>query len=194
MPSLLKVHLSPAQKRALIRQQKRTRSAQLVKRITAILMANAGVATRQILESLSITRATLTNWKHRWLRRQSLEDQQHPGRPPRANASYVRRLVQTALQDPRELGYAFSRWTAPRLAEYLLEQTGLRLTPKWVNELLRTHGIVWGKTKPFLGNLCDPAEFERAKHRLRRLKKGLSTRMPMTSSGSPMASALTSCP
>lgn len=91
-------------------------------------------------------------------------------------------------KDPRTLGFAFSRWTAPRLAEYLREQTGILVTAQWLAELLRTQGYVWRRTKRTLRNLQDPAAVKRAARRIRRLKRGLWTQTPTSSSGSATAS------
>src|SRR5438477_452554 len=147
MPKILEIRLSPAKRFWLKRLQKRTKSARLSRRIAALLLLDAGARVSQILKSLSISRWTLRHWKQRWLKHGTagLRDQEHSGRPPRAKASYIARMMRAVRQDPRKLGYAFTRWTAPRLAAYLREATGVRLTDAWVTELLRMHGWVWRK-------------------------------------------------
>src|SRR5690349_18822627 len=87
-----------------------------------------------------------------------LQDAPRSGRPPRADDEYVRLLMQTAGSDPRKMGYAFSRWTAPRLATYLAQKTGVKLSVDRVQRLLRIHKFVWGKSKPTTSNLPDPVE------------------------------------
>jgi transposase len=129
----------------------------------------------QIAQGFTVTSATLINWKHRWLKRRhfGLADAPRSGRPSKADARYVKELLRVVRRDPRELRYAFTRWTAPRLAQYLGEETGVWLTPQWITELLRTHGIVWRKTKRTIRNLQKRAATERARKALQRLKKGL---------------------
>lgn len=95
-------------------------------------------------------------WRHSGL--EGLKDAPRPGRPPRADAAYIHLLVSAAQKDPRQLGFAFTRWTAPRLAEYLRRQTGVELSADWVGELLRTHGFVWRRAKRTTRHLANRRE------------------------------------
>jgi transposase len=67
----------------------------------------------------------------------------------------MRKVVCT---DPRKLGYCFAHWTAPRLAAYLQEQTGVTLCDDWVRRLLKRQGFVWRKTKLTIRNLQNARE------------------------------------
>jgi transposase len=196
MPALIRIRLSLSEKQGLIQQQARMQSSRFIKRACALLLLDAGTPTDKVLKALAISRRTLVNWKNRWLkgRRRNLEDKKHTGRPPKASGSYVAKMIRAVGQDPRSFGYVFTRWTAPRLVAYLYHATGIRLTAEWLNELLRMHGLFWRKTKRTLRNLQNPAEIERAKRQLRRLKRGRSTRAPIMNFGSAMASASTCCP
>jgi len=174
MPAVLDCRLSAPERRSLVRLQSRSQHPRLVKRVTALLLLEAGKPTCEILDTLGISRRTLVNWKQRWLRRRhfGLEDGKHTGRRPRATPAYIKKMVTAVEQDPREYKYAFTRWTAPRLAEYLFESTDIRLTPQWVTELLRIHGFVWRRTKRTIRNLQKPSTRERARRALKRLKRG----------------------
>lgn len=196
MPVAVRIRLSTSEKRALLAQRHRAKSRRVVDRITAILMVAAGMAIGDIVHALGITRRTLTNWRQRWLRRKhfGFEDAPRSGRPPEVTARYVRELVRVVQRDPRECGYAFTRWTAPRLAEYLFQLTGVRVGAEWVSDLLRMHGFVWRKTKRTIRNLQNRAATKRARKALRRLKKGLSIRTRTTSCGLPTVYASSSCP
>jgi len=196
MSSPLIVRLTRFQRKFLKRQRRRARSNRARDRITAMLLLAAGVPMLKILESLSITRTTLLRWKHRWLKRRlfGFEDAERSGRPPKATSRYVQAMLRLVPRDPREFGYVFTRWTAPRLAQYLGETTGIWLTPAWVSELLRQHGIVWRKTKRTIRNLQNRAAKKRAQKALRRLKKGLCDPEPITNSGSPTGSGSTCFP
>lgn len=196
MPVRIEIRLTPSERRMLRRRRRTSKSAKVRDRITGVLMLAAGLRVGDILEALSISRATLANWRKRWLTRRGfgLDDAPRPGRPPQANAQYIAAMVSAVRKDPRDLGYAFTRWTAPRLSAYLGEATGVRLTPHWVTELLRLHGFVWRKTKRTIRNLQNPRATRRAQRALRRLKKGLSIPRPIMSSGLRMASDSSSCP
>jgi len=186
MPTAVEIRFTTSDKAALKRQLGTACSRRVRDRIVALLMLAAQVPLKKIVQGLSITRATLVNWKHRWLERRhfGLADAPRAGRPPEADAVYVRDLVRVVLRDPRDFGYAFTRWTAPRLAEYMGEQTDVWLTPEWISELLRMHGIVWRKTKRTIRNLQNRTATKRTQKALRRLKKGLWSRRPITNSGS----------
>ena len=45
-------------------------------------------------------------------------------------------LLKTAEKEPEELGYEFGRWTAKRLATYLEEITGIKLSSSQVTRIL----------------------------------------------------------
>ena len=155
-------------------------------RATALLMSARGVGGEEIAATLGVTRRTVTNIRARWaeLGLAGLSDRPRAGRPPRAGKAYRAALRRTVRRDPRKLGYAFTRWTAPRLAAHLARQMGVPLTAKRVAALLREEGFVWRRTKRTLRNLQDPVEVERTRRLLARLKRGPSRRAPGSSCGS----------
>ena len=59
------------------------------------------------------------------------------GSPPKVTPEYRERLLHVARCRPRGLGLPFSLWTGARLADYLAELTGLRLSVSSVYRLLR---------------------------------------------------------
>lgn len=164
-------------------------------RATALLMLAAGRPPSEVAEIFRISRNTVTNWKWRWLRSgpTSILDRPRPGRPPQAGRSYLRKLLKAVRKDPRTLGYAFARWTAPRLAEYMARKTGVALSPEWVGDLLAMHGFVWRRTKRTIRNLPSRGAVRRARRALRRLKKGLSSPAWSTNSSSGTGFGSTSC-
>jgi transposase len=154
-------------------------------RATQLLMSSAGDSSARIAEVLGITDRTVQNTRRRWRRESfnSLADAPRSGRPPTATREYLKMLCSRAQKNPMDLGFAFGRWTCPRLAEYLKQETGIDITPGWVGELLRAHGFVWRKSKLTIRNLQDPVAKASALKRLRRLKKGLCAPAPTMSSG-----------
>lgn len=167
------------------REKRATRTRALV-----VLMSHAGQSGQQIADLLGITRRTVSNTRRRWRERglEGLAAVPSPGRPPLADAAYVRRLLRVVERDPRTLGYAFARWTAPRLAAYLAEETGTAISGTWVGEILKAHGYVWRRTKRTTRNLHDPAAVSRARRRLLALKRGRRSPGQRSSSGSATAS------
>ncbi len=163
-------------------------------RAMVVLLSHAGQGGQAIADLLGITRRTVTNTRGRWreYRFDGLHDTPRSGRPPLADVAYVRKLVRTVERDPRDLGYVFARWTAPRVAAYMAEETGVEITAGWVAEILKAHGYVWRRTKRTTRNLQDPKAVSRARRRLLRLKKGRHSPTRTSSSGLPTASDSTS--
>jgi transposase len=69
----------------------------------------------------------------RWLKHylaeevEGLRDVPHPGAPVKVTAQYVERLLRAVRHPPRSLGLSFSLWTLRRLADYMAEQTCIRV-------------------------------------------------------------------
>ena len=67
----------------------------------------------------------------------SLGDKREQGNYRKATESYIELLLEVIDKAPSELGYKFGRWTAKRLATYLLEQTGIELSSKQISRILQ---------------------------------------------------------
>jgi transposase len=57
-----------------------------------------------------------------------LKDDQIKGNHHKATEKYIEILLETIDKAPQELGYEFGRWSAKRLATYLEEVTGIKLS------------------------------------------------------------------
>lgn len=165
-------------------------------RAMIVLLSAAGQTGRAIGTVVGVTRRTVCNVRARWRsgRLTGLADAPRPGRPPLADARYVRTLLRVVRTDPRDVGYAFARWTAPRLVEHLAQRTGARVTADWGATLLKRHGFVWRRTKLTTRNLQHPRAVARAADRLHLLKKGRRAWAPSSNSGLAMGCASISCP
>ena len=84
----------------------------------------------------------------RWLKRyqaegiSGLQDAPKSGRTSKVSAAYRQQLLSSVRQRPRSLGLEFSLWTLARLADYLAEQTGIRLSEEGVRLQLKAMEIV----------------------------------------------------
>jgi len=87
---------------------------------------------------------TVRRWLKRWLAEgiAGLPDRPMPGGPAKITNEYREQLLATVRQRPRSLGQPYSPWTLQRLAEYLAEVTGLRLSYETVRVALKAGGIV----------------------------------------------------
>jgi transposase len=144
-------------------------------RTAIVLLSGSGYTGEKISRIFGISPRTVRECRRRWRRQGLLGLQETPrsGRPKTADASFIRLLIRTVEKDPRSLGYVFTRWTNPRLSEYLAQKTGVRVSPDWIGELLRTHGFVWGKSKLTTKNLANPVEKKTGREAFEGAPKGL---------------------
>src|ERR687883_949590 len=88
----------------------------------------------------------------------AVADAPRSGRPPRATPAYLAVLEAAVSTPPRALGLAFDVWTSERLSAYLAEQTGIRLSPRWLRVLLARRDWVSGRPKLSVRHLRDAAD------------------------------------
>ena len=122
-----------------------TREVRVRTRVQMILLAaeqrlTAGAIARIVRESDQ----TVRNWITRYLAEgvEGLNDRPMPGAPAKVTPAYREHLLQVVRQRPRGLGQPYSLWTLQRLADYMAEQTGIRLSYETVRQLLKAAEIV----------------------------------------------------
>jgi transposase len=125
----------------------------------------------------------------RWLKRYQAEgiaglsDAPHPGATPTVTDEYKAQLALVARQRPRSLDQPYSLWTCQRLADYMAEQTGIRVSDETVRHYLVVAGIVLSRPQHKITS-PDP-DYEVKK---RRLKTSERTSSPAKSSTTPTSS------
>lgn len=137
--------LSPDAIEELANLYRTTRNMRLHTRAQMVLLA-----AEQHLVAADIAKIVRTDEQtvRRWLKRYQAEgvaglsDAPHPGARPVVTAEYKAQLVLVARQRPRSLGQPYSLWTCPRLADYLAEQTGIRVSGETVRRYLVAADIV----------------------------------------------------
>jgi transposase len=137
--------LSPKQLHALEKLYRATREARLRTRAQMVLLATERALTAaQIAEIVRASEETVRRWLKRYLAEgvEGLRDVPHPGAPRKVSAEYRERLVQAVRRRPRSLGLPYSLWTLRRLADYMAEQTGIRVEYETVRVHLKAAGIV----------------------------------------------------
>jgi transposase len=89
----------------------------------------------------------------------------------KATEEYIDLLLKILDQDPEELGYEFGRWTAKRLATYLEEKTGIKLSSSQVRRILakKKYVYLWAKY-----SLEDKQEPEKRKLFQKKLEEYIS--------------------
>jgi transposase len=105
----------------------------------------------------------------RWLKRyeaegiEGLRDDPRPGMAPVVTPEYRAQLVAAVRRRPRSLDHPFSLWTCQGLADYLAEETGIRVSDERVRRYLALEGIVLSRPQPKISS-PDP-EYEVKKRR-----------------------------
>lgn len=75
-------------------------------------------------------------------------------------------MLETIEKEPSELGYELGRWTGERLATYLTQQTGIKLSGSQVRKILKQKKYVYLWAKYSLEDKQDPLKRSEFKQKL----------------------------
>jgi transposase len=160
--------LSPAELDALATLYRTTRDARLRTRAQMVLLAAEQHLTAPAIAAIvREDDQTVRNWLKRWLAEgiEGLKDRPMPGAPAKATSAYREQLLAAVRRRPRSLDQPYSLWTLQRLADYMTEQTGLRLSIETVRKLLKADDIVLSRPQHKISS-PDP-EYAVKKRRLK---------------------------
>lgn len=151
-----------------------TTDAEVFRNATIILMTGVGRSKHSIAQDLGCCPATVDNLRRRYRERgvEGLRHRRPPGRRPRATAEYRAALRQAVQTPPTTLGFAFSVWSAARLAAYLEKQTKVHLSEDRLRRVLHEEGFSFQRPKHTLKGKRDEAAYHKARRQLKGLKKG----------------------
>lgn len=109
-----------------------------------LLSAEQGLKAPQIAEVVRESERTVQRWLKRYQAEgiQGLYDAPKSGSPGKVNQEYKEELISSVRRRPRALGLSFSLWTLERLADYMAEKTGIRISGEAVRQHLKTSSIV----------------------------------------------------
>lgn len=150
-----------------------------------LLVAEHNMVAAEIATIVRKDEQTVRRWLKRYLAEgvQGLYDAPRPGSPVKVTDAYRERLLHSVRQRPRSLGQPYSLWTLQRLADYLAEQTGIRVSPETVRLQLKAADIVISRPQHTVSS-PDP-EYEVKKRRLKQSEtpsgRMRSSTMPMNS-------------
>ena len=136
--------LTAAEAEALDTLYRKTRQVRLRTRAQIVLLAGEQRLTAPtIARMVREDEQTVRRWLKRWLAEgvAGLQDRPMPGGPAKITEAYRAQLLAAVRQRPRSLGQPYSLWTLQRLADYLAELTGLRLSYETVRVALKAGGI-----------------------------------------------------
>ncbi len=133
-----------------------------------LLSAEKGLKAEEIAEIVRESTITV----HRWLKRymsegiEALKDTPRPGRNLTVTEAYRQKLQEVVRRRPRSLGLEYSMWTLRLLADYLAEETGLRVSHETVRRELAKEDIVFSRPQHTISS-PDP-EYRVKKRRLKK--------------------------
>jgi transposase len=114
-----------------------------VRALIVLLAAERGMVAAEIAAVVRMHEETVRRWLVRYQAEglNGLADAPRPGAAPRVTRAYREQLLAVVRRRPRTLELPFSLWTGDRLADYLAERTGLRLSKTTVYRVLRAGGV-----------------------------------------------------
>lgn len=158
-----------------------TPSADVFRNCSIILLTNGGHSIADIAKLLGCSAETVKRIR-RLYREQGLDAMvpiKPPGRPSQASPSFRAMLAKAVQTQPQSLGYGFTTWSTARLAAHLAKVTGIRFSSNQIRRLLHQDGFSVHRPKHTMKGKRDEAAYQKAKKRLRRLKKeALSKQAP----------------
>lgn len=109
-----------------------------------LLAAERRLTAAEIAKIVRSSEETVRRWLKRYLAEgvEGLSDAPQPGAPRKVTEEYREELLHAVRRRPRSLGLPFSLWTLQRLADYMAERIGLRVTYETVRMHLKDAGIV----------------------------------------------------
>ena len=169
MPPVELAPLSHAQLDELDTLYRTTKDVRLRTRSQMILLAAEQKMTAPTIAALvRETDQTVRNWLKRYEAEgiEGLKSKPQPGSPEKVTPDYKARLLDVVRLRPRSLGQPYSLWTLARLADYLAEQTGLRVEAETVRCHLKAANIVMSRPQHTISS-PDP-EYQIKKRRLKK--------------------------
>ena len=161
-----------ADERAELQRMKREEIGRVAMRAHMMLLSDRGLSAFDIADLHDVTHPTVYKWMSRFDEEgpEGLFDREREGRPRKIDED-VEREIETLLQsDPTEEGENASRenasrWTTPRIAEYLERKLGVDVHPETVRDALKRLEYSWTRPRRQLrkgpdyeGRLAELAE------------------------------------
>jgi transposase len=145
----------------------RTPLAQELSRALALLWIADGRPVVEVAELLRVSRQSVYNWVDRFERRDGqdlrsrLLDAPRSGRPATASGVIDPLIAAVIDEDPRDLGYRSTNWTAGLLVRYLKRSHGIEVSRRSVGLAIDRLGIRWKRPRHQLA--LRPATWRQAK-------------------------------
>jgi len=133
-----------------------------------LLAAEQKMSAPTIATLVRETDQTVRHWVKRYQAEgmAGLYNAPQPGAPKKVTPEYEAQLLEVVRLRPRSLGLPYSLWTLARLADYLAEQSGIRVEAETVRCHLKAADIVLSRPQHTISS-PDP-EYQVKKRRLKK--------------------------
>lgn len=161
--------LSEEQKVELEALYRKTRLPRVRTRAQMVLLsAEKGLNSEEIADIVRETSVTVLRWLHRYIAEglQGLMDAPRPGRNSVVTDKFWKRLLEVVRRRPRSLELEYSLWTLQRLADFMAEDTGIRVSSETIRRLLAKEDIVFSRPQHTISS-PDPG-YQIKKRRLKK--------------------------
>lgn len=161
------------QREALEEAYQGTRDVRLHTRIQMVFLAvEQHLTAAAIAAIVRSNEETVRRWLKRWMAEglEGLKDRPGGGAPAKITPEYEEQLLASVRLRPRSLDQAYSMWTLRRLADYMAEQTGIRVGYETVRQVLKRGDIVLSRPQHTITS-PDP-EYKLKKRRWKRRVTG----------------------
>jgi transposase len=166
--------LTRAERTAIRHLRKRPPSHAVFLRAQAVHFSSQRLTAEKIAGIVERDRSTVS----RWLKAfdvgglPALWPGKSTGRPPKADVDFQAALAEAVEQNPRDLGYPFTRWSVDLLTEHMRRTMHVDVSSSTVYHTLKRLGYRYGRPKLDLKHRQDPKDVARAKRqKARALKK-----------------------
>ena len=144
-----KNHLSQKQRERLLKMLKEHENPYVREKVFILLLLNDGKTYQEISAFLEIAYPTVAYWAVHGDpdNIDSFLDGRREGNFRKVTQEYEDLLLEVVEKEPADYGYEFGRWTAARLATYLEQATGIKLSGSQVRRRLekKKYVYLWAK-------------------------------------------------
>jgi transposase len=161
--------LSEQQRDELDRLYRKTEIPRVRTRAQMVLLsAENGLKAEEIAEVVRESSVTVLRWLPRYISEglEGLMDAPRSGRSLVVPEEFRQRLLEIVRIRPRSLGLEYSMWTLQRLANFLAEETGIRVSDETIRRELAKEDIVFSRPQHTISS-PDP-EYQVKKRRLKK--------------------------
>jgi transposase len=163
-----KGYLSNQQQEKLQKHLKQEENGEIRERLLILLLLNDGKTQQEIAKFIGCSKNKVNYWCVHGDpdNLESLKDEKMKGNHQKATEKYIKILLEIIEKEPSELGDEFGRWSAQRLATYLEEKTGIRLSGSQVRRILERKKYVYLWAKYSLESQRNPQKREAFKQKI----------------------------